>query len=1203
DENRVFCGNNANPPGIFATFLVNVNPFSNIPIIGEWIFDASSQVYALLTTDKKLSIETKTDIVKEMTDLKEMLNKFRFVVDDLYNKTIGELSPVLQQTIIRFQSSVLELQTILDKMTRSDSLRVILMDIKYLWEKYISLKNEAIGLLDKLEFLSSDIVKHFTELVSSEITRIGLNIDRAISKLKDQILILVDSFTGVGFSFTASVKIFVLEFGILKVEVIHAVEGIGKCSKFKKVYELMSDVKATRAIAYIPIKPEIVRIRLGYFLVYESDQYISVAVAMAEKRFVAHVHSHVLILGLKVSGDLLISNNGLYIYVEGNIWDVFFAEIELSAELGQNWYDLTFQVKGLLRASNKKQEQIGKGTSDFQGSYLDGIRSLARKIGENANKRLQTVKDGLSTAQKVLTSAQRGISHAQEKVTQCNTKFDDAINKIETAKRNLEKAKAPYQRALEKLRKAQRNVDNLCKIRSCSYICVGSFKCRWCTWYPCCKWNSCAFKIRDLICEGKNLICRAIRAVAYLALEAVKIIVSIPMIAYDVAKALLTVAQIVVDKARIVLDVAVALLEVTKIGLEVAKVGLEIAKGAVELLKVTLSAALHIFDFLVLGIQQVIDVKNCGFQIEISTNDKALFEMGCEVKAFGLKWKTFRFWFDFRHPITSMWRVAKGTIDSLLESITEIFGKRKRRDISYKTMSKLHHIFKLFKRDAFDNTGNQTEYLTNTAFETIYNDSPVNHNTEYDYRVMLFHENCLSFKTVHTFLLMAIIQLHNISNETVSQLNEFSTFSDSNLNNSFTNESSIYNLTVESSGISAEYALKDYNITYEELSAILEDAKDNFTHDPLMTEIEVVKNVANEMTQSGINEANALAVVQFWIFELENTTTEFFNKSDCANFRDCVLYAISVLYDLFTDDSIENAVLNRQLTSSIEDILQILLTNDSVPVTQTYLMSLELIDSLTAMNSSNMFCSTAPILRTQPQNQTVLGGSQIHLSCNAIGDPSPTIHWYFNDSLLGNEKGAELKIDTATNENSGNYRCMAGNVVTDITSDDVFVLVKECPPGTFYETESCVVCLKGSYQRSWNQRECITCPTGFTTSTQLSPSEMKCIDVNECTDQLSDCQQDCINTNGSYYCQCGRNYNLETDGKTCSENNIELIIAAAVVVGVVTVIAAVVLIKLWKTRQLRKMKIRPASGNVTISQPEQVHDTDPAKARRMQTPN
>lgn len=882
--------------------MVNVNPFKNIPIIGEWNVDLSSQVYALLTTDKKLSIETKTDIVKEMTGLKDMLEKFRIAVNELYNKTIGELSPVLQQRILRFQSSILELQTILGKITGSDSLRVILRDIKYLWEQYISLKNEAIGLLDKLEFLTSDMVKQFAELTSSETTRIGLNIDRAISKLKDQILILVDSFTGIGFSFTASLNIFVLEFGVMKVEFIHEVEGIGKCSKFKKVYELMSDVKATRAVAYIPIVPELlpnIRIRLGYFLVYESNQYISVAVAIAEKRFVAHVHVDVSILGLKVSGDLLINNNGLYIHIEGNIWDVFLAEIELSAELGQKWYDLTFQVKGLLRSSSKKQEQIGKGTADFQGSYLDGIRSLARKIGEDANKRLQTVQAGLSTAQRVLTSAQRGISQAQERVKQCNAKFDDAINKIETAKRNLEKAKAPYQRALEKLRKAQRNVDNLCKIRSCSYLCVGLFKCRWCTWRPCCKWDRCAFKIRDVICEGKNFFCWAIRAIAYTALEVAKIFVKLPMIAYDAAKVILTVAQIVVDKARIVLDVAVALLEVTKIGLEVAKVGLEIAKGAIELLKVTLSAALHIFDFLVLGIQQVIDVKNCGFQIEISTNDKALFEMGCEVKAFGLKWKTFRFWFDFRNPITSMWRVAKGTIDSLLESITEIFGKRKRRDISFKTMSKLHHIFNLFKRDAFDNTGNQTEYLTNTAFETIYNDSPVNQNTEHDYRVMLFHENCLSFKTVYSFLLVSIIQLHNISNETVSQLNEFSTFSDSNLNNSFTNESSIYNLTVETSGISAEYALKDYNITYEELSAILEDAKDNFTDDPLMTEIEEVKNMTNEMTQSGINEANALAVIQFWIFELENTTTEYFNKSDCANFRDCVLYAISVLYDLF----------------------------------------------------------------------------------------------------------------------------------------------------------------------------------------------------------------------------------------------------------------------------------------------------------------
>lgn len=991
-----------------------------------------------------MSIETKTDIVKEMTDLKEMLDKFRFVVDELYNKTIGELSPVLQQTIIRFQSSILELQTILDKMAGSDSLRVILRDIKYLWEKYISLKNEAIGLLDKLEFLISGTVKQLTELVSSEITRIGLNIDRAISKLKDQIMILVDSFTGVGFSFTASVKIFVLEFGILKVEVIHEVEGIGKCSKFKKVYELMSGVKATRAIAYIPIKLEIVRIRLGYFLVYENNQYISVAVAMAEKRFVVHLHTHVSILGLKTSGDLLISNNGLYIHVEGIIWNIFFAKIEMSAELGQSWYDLTFKVKGSLLVSSKKQETIGRSTSDFHGSYLDGIRSVARKIGDDANRRLQAVQYGLSAAQRGLTLAQNKISQAQGKVKQCNANFDSAIYSLENAKRKLDEAKGPYERALEKIRKAQRNVNNLCRIKSCRPLCIPGFRCGWCGWFPCCKWTNCLIAIPNVVCHGANLVCQGIRAAAYIVLEAAKLFVRIPMLAFDIAKAVLTGAQIIVDKARIVLDVAVAFLEVTKIGLQIAKVGLEVAKGAVELLKITLSAALHVFDFLVLGIQQAIDVKNCGFEIEMSIHDKALFEIGCDVKAFGLGWKTFKFWFDFRNPITSMWRVAKGTIDAILDSITDIFGKRKRRDISFKVMSRLHHVFKIYKRDAFDTAGNQTEYLANTVFATTYNHVPVNDILEYDYRKMLFQENCMSFKTIHSFLSLSIGQLLNMSNETVSQLQDMSTFSDPTLN--ITSETSVYNLTIESSGISAEYALKDYNITYDELNAILEEVKSNFTDDSLITDVEEVNREAIEMTKSAVEEANSLSVVPFWIFELENMTTDNFNKSDCANFRDCLLHSISILYDLFIDDSIENAGLNRQLTSSIEDILQTLLTNDSLTVTQTYLMSLELVGHLTALNSSNMFCSTPPTFVTQPQNQTVLLGSQIHLYCNALGDPPPTIVWYFNDSMLENKEGAELTIDKSMNQNSGIYRCMAGNVVTNITSSDAFILAK----GKFY---------------------------------------------------------------------------------------------------------------------------------------------------------
>ena len=40
------------------------------------------------------------------------------------------------------------------------------------------------------------------------------------------------------------------------------------------------------------------------------------------------------------------------------------------------------------------------------------------------------------------------------------------------------------------------------------------------------------------------------------------------------------------------------------------------------------------------------------------------------------------------------------------------------------------------------------------------------------------------------------------------------------------------------------------------------------------------------------------------------------------------------------------------------------------------------------------------------------------------------------------------------------------------------------------------------------------------------------IDINECNDS-SNCDQLCINTNGSYYCNCNEGYSLMDDGQSC----------------------------------------------------------------------
>jgi hypothetical protein len=67
----------------------------------------------------------------------------------------------------------------------------------------------------------------------------------------------------------------------------------------------------------------------------------------------------------------------------------------------------------------------------------------------------------------------------------------------------------------------------------------------------------------------------------------------------------------------------------------------------------------------------------------MSTTDKAFFDVSCDIKAFSLGWTTFRFGFDFRHPITSMLRTAKAIVNVLFDSITDQLGKRRKREISF----------------------------------------------------------------------------------------------------------------------------------------------------------------------------------------------------------------------------------------------------------------------------------------------------------------------------------------------------------------------------------------------------------------------------------------------------------------------------------------------------------------------------------------
>ena len=55
------------------------------------------------------------------------------------------------------------------------------------------------------------------------------------------------------------------------------------------------------------------------------------------------------------------------------------------------------------------------------------------------------------------------------------------------------------------------------------------------------------------------------------------------------------------------------------------------------------------------------------------------------------------------------------------------------------------------------------------------------------------------------------------------------------------------------------------------------------------------------------------------------------------------------------------------------------------------------------------------------------------------------------------------------------------------------------------------------------------CPAGF----ELQYDQQSCADIDECARGTSSCSQACINTHGSFRCECSFGYMLSSDSQTC----------------------------------------------------------------------
>ena len=903
---------------------------------------------------------------------------------------------------------------------------------------WTSIKHDTKRFVDSIEFNTRVTKYNFTQFFTSELDKLEQNLKTSAGKLTKQVFSALGDFEGLGLRFTATLHVFHLKIGKVELEAVYSVDNLGACSKFKDAFEIFKNEKSFRFMGIVSTN----LVRLGFFLHLDVGAGLGMAFSVdTPGKMLLQVHAQASILGISMSADVLVSNRGIYFDVEGKLWNAFKAKLAISAVHGKDWNELTFHVHGELLGNADKDD-------NFQDSYIDALRKVVKDLGDSATHRITQAQNAITRAQSGLTSAQHWLESKKSAVRSANGAFDSAVHALDRAKDALERAKGPFRAAIAKLNQAQRHLDSLCKIERCGRVCVPGLRCRIChkkVWfvripYPCCHFTSCMFSFPKPICVVKNIGCRAIRAVAFVALEAAKLFVRAPMLVLDAAKVAVSVAQVVVDKSRVVLDLAVAAIDLAKVGLEGAKTVLSGAKLVLEGVKVVVKVGLKVVDLILkYGLQSLIDVKNCNFDIDISTRSLPVFAVGCEVNALRLGWRPIKFTVNFNRPIQSLWESAKATMKAIIDSIGHsLFGRRK-RELLHGALLKTHKIIRSYRDVDFD-PDNDDIYLNETiniVFQTAGFENATS-DEDYENRVAIFRRRCTQFQHIVSFLSDANNALFDIANETYTTLRAAADMHDQL--ETFDIDKLRSNFSLESSGVSPEVAIRDFNISRADLDLALANANESLKNDSLLSEIHNISRISKGYLKESTKAAESIRILDQWVAAMENVTSDYFDSDVCVSFLDCAHYSIAELLDLYYAEEFDNVSDIFYLLSSLEDTFLELISNSSHPIQTVYNLSDNIRTQLDSLEDMNPYCSIPPTILSPLSNQTVTAGGIVQFYCNVSGNPEPTIWWFQDDDYLPGEHEKTLTIENVTETNSTHrFRCIAGNVVANLSSDDAFL--------------------------------------------------------------------------------------------------------------------------------------------------------------------
>ncbi|XP_053373031.1 uncharacterized protein LOC128546497 isoform X2 [Mercenaria mercenaria] len=1108
------CGRNEYAAGIFGTVsLLDIRPFKTIEIL------------------KGIRLSDEINLFIEVESYQSQNDEMSRIFKESVENGLNNILTLLQQNIIsvfgnttdtvaNLITEIMQAQkAIVDDLYKHTEFTSKMEIIESIWLKRKAFKNSISNLVIQLSEQYDhveEIINTFKEDVQLEMTKIERALSKALEQSARSLSRSLENTIGIGFQYKGSLS---FEYDFLKfkqelitVEVASSSVSLGICGRFYKVYELIEGENAIRFYGEVDVG-----FPLG--LLFEIPVGVGFGIALNEEFALEKLRGKFILqvtviftpfIGLTVTVDLFISNNGMYAYFEGNfLLGLFYVQIDIGAEFGRNSIYDSIHLEGRFVspeekdiASNQLEKRSDSGSQSFSDTLEITIRNLLTDIGEAANKRIEEAQRYISGAQEDFVRAKSWLEDKKAILRDAKVNFDTAVAFLERKREQLENAKKTFESFSDNLKEARDKVDRLCSIRSCGHICIPGISCYWLG----CSFDSCMISLEDPICVAQNVICATVRAVAFAAYDAAIAALQAPLIALDLAKQAVWVAQIGVDSSSIVLKIAEATVDIAKLGLEAAKQGLELANQSLDVLKQIVNTGLKVFAFVLdLGLH-LIAVKDCEFSVDIERTVIPIIDVSLKVNVFQSGWITVRLRINFLNPFQSIWHAAKSLVDQLLENINILI--RRKRDISFEYLKHIHPYIRNARASNVSEENSQwTDFtidVTNTSeYDNLTKAERYDIPPDEDYiqRVNIYARKCEKFTKVQTFIEIAVGHITDVlttfSNITEKLQNNIDTFDAFSID-------SFQNINASEAGINQETAYNEFNLTYDALHSAINDTVSSFSNSSIVSGFISLKNESVLMMEEQKKAVEQFKFIHEWSIAMEEQIPLLFQTDECVDMVDCFQFSIYLLYELLSSedsmnqhhDDIMNAV------SGFESVFLEMLNGTNAEISSLQNHSALLVEHSIMISHLNYTCLEPPIITSKPDNVTVVSGNDVILSIEAKGGGNLIYWWFFGDKIIARKDDGVLILKNVSMKDAGYYHYVAGNVIANFTSPTFLLFVTEqCVPGRKEVHGTCVLCEIGYYQPNHGKTECFPCPPKHTTAYNGSSKDSECIETPEISER------------------------------------------------------------------------------------------------------